>query len=427
MIEIEHTGDGTLVHGTERGDAAVPALKAQGFRWSRNLGAWYLPRTQLFSTRDAKVTALTKQFERDGVDFELDRRLETTTTAAERVEHRLERAEGRRERFEGRAAQAAAESERLDEAAHERAYQLNGQPILIGHYSERATRRQYERIERDSRKSIEEWKKSEYYTRRARATGAEAARLRDPRYLGNKIDRLEAEARDIQRKLDGSAGPWSKPAEGQWREQLELRKVEVDDELGFYRDTREQLDVPTYSRDTISAGDKVRIRGQWREVVKANPKTVAVKTNYSWTDKVPYHEVEAHEAKVKEPDVIDLTEHERPAGPIVTEDEFYELARLTKRAVESERYMVGERGWVQDQANADSLYQRDRDALDEFARQLQDKGVTEEDLEWRAALIANPDYRPPRSLGYVVSDDDEMEQLLEQDLERPLDRGGFTR
>jgi hypothetical protein len=54
-ITVEHSGDGTTVHGTTRADTEQQAaLKAQGFRWSRNLGAWYLPRTQRESTREGR-------------------------------------------------------------------------------------------------------------------------------------------------------------------------------------------------------------------------------------------------------------------------------------------------------------------------------------------------------------------------------------
>jgi len=39
-ITVEHSAEGTLVHGTSRGDQdAAQALKANGFRWSRNLDA----------------------------------------------------------------------------------------------------------------------------------------------------------------------------------------------------------------------------------------------------------------------------------------------------------------------------------------------------------------------------------------------------
>lgn len=41
---LTHTpADGTVVTGTARGDGTGVVLKAQGWRWSRVLGAWYLP------------------------------------------------------------------------------------------------------------------------------------------------------------------------------------------------------------------------------------------------------------------------------------------------------------------------------------------------------------------------------------------------
>jgi hypothetical protein len=58
-IRVEHTETGTLVVGTERGDTeAHAALKQHGFKWSRNLGAWYLPRNYHYQTRSLRVQAL---------------------------------------------------------------------------------------------------------------------------------------------------------------------------------------------------------------------------------------------------------------------------------------------------------------------------------------------------------------------------------
>jgi N12 class adenine-specific DNA methylase len=58
-IRVEHNESGTLVHGTERDDSdARAALKQQGFKWSRNLGAWYLPRNYHYETRSQRVQAL---------------------------------------------------------------------------------------------------------------------------------------------------------------------------------------------------------------------------------------------------------------------------------------------------------------------------------------------------------------------------------
>jgi len=62
QIRVQHTETGTLVHGTERGDTeARAALKQHGFKWSGNLGAWYLPRTYRYQTRSLRVQALKRR------------------------------------------------------------------------------------------------------------------------------------------------------------------------------------------------------------------------------------------------------------------------------------------------------------------------------------------------------------------------------
>ena len=46
-LRIEHTEkEGTLLHGTSRGDGAGQVVKALGWRWGRSIDAWYLPRSR---------------------------------------------------------------------------------------------------------------------------------------------------------------------------------------------------------------------------------------------------------------------------------------------------------------------------------------------------------------------------------------------
>ena len=59
-LVIEHHQQGTLVHGTQKNDHPLRRLLGDhGFRWSRNLNAWYLPRPWTFSTRSGRVSGLT--------------------------------------------------------------------------------------------------------------------------------------------------------------------------------------------------------------------------------------------------------------------------------------------------------------------------------------------------------------------------------
>ena len=57
---IEHDHQGTLVRGTDKNDQHLRrVLHDQGFRWSANLHAWYLPRPWTYSTRNRRVSSLT--------------------------------------------------------------------------------------------------------------------------------------------------------------------------------------------------------------------------------------------------------------------------------------------------------------------------------------------------------------------------------
>ena len=72
--------------------------------------------------------------------------------------------------------------------------------------------------------------------------------------------------------------------------------AETVDQLTYWRGIRAaqiaEGTATNYDRDTVKKGDRVRVRGHWREVVRANAKSVSVTTGYSWTDTVPYAEIQ---------------------------------------------------------------------------------------------------------------------------------------
>lgn len=69
-------------------------------------------------------------------------------------------------------------------------------------------------------------------------------------------------------------------------------------QIEYWTEVREQQiadGVATnYSRDTVKAGDIVKVRNQWHYVVRANAKTVAVPNPIGgeWTHTTPWHEVQ---------------------------------------------------------------------------------------------------------------------------------------
>lgn len=92
-----------------------------------------------------------------------------------------ERQEAKRERYLDRADKADAESNSRFQASHDRADMIPlGQPILVGHHSEKRHRRDIERINNDMRKSVEASDKAEYYKRKAAGVGTGGVSSDDP-------------------------------------------------------------------------------------------------------------------------------------------------------------------------------------------------------------------------------------------------------
>lgn len=81
-----------------------------------------------------------------------------------------ERREARAERYAELAESNRQRAEVRSNAASRRAEMIPfGQPILVGHHSERRHRRDLERIRNDTSKAVEHWKRAEYYDRKAAA------------------------------------------------------------------------------------------------------------------------------------------------------------------------------------------------------------------------------------------------------------------
>lgn len=107
-----------------------------------------------------------------------------------------ERKEARIDRMEERAARAQAESSAASHAAHEIMRHIPpGQPILVGHHSERHHRRDLDKIDRNMRKSIEAGEKSAYYASRAASAASNHAISGDD---PDAVEKLEAKLAKLQ-------------------------------------------------------------------------------------------------------------------------------------------------------------------------------------------------------------------------------------
>jgi hypothetical protein len=112
----------------------------------------------------------------------------------------VERSEARAERFEDRSARKAEASS----VAHKTARSIGdgipfGQPILVGHHSERRHRRDVDRIDSNMRKAVDLWKSSEYWTSRAASAIAHAKYKERADVRARRIKKIEAEQRSKER------------------------------------------------------------------------------------------------------------------------------------------------------------------------------------------------------------------------------------
>ncbi|MGO9665740.1 MAG: DUF3560 domain-containing protein [Polyangia bacterium] len=125
-----------------------------------------------------------------------------------------ERAAQRAERFEGYKGKRAADAEQARKAVSAIADGIPlGQPILVGHHSERHARKDAEKIENGMRKAVRLWETVGYWQRRA-AGAIHHARYKElPTVRARRIKTLEADQRKHQRDLaecEKYAATWRK-------------------------------------------------------------------------------------------------------------------------------------------------------------------------------------------------------------------------
>lgn len=112
----------------------------------------------------------------------------------------VERAEERSERFEDYSERRAEDADRAHKGVAAIADNIPlGQPILVGHHSERRARKDAERIENGMRKAVKMWDQSKYWTDRAQSAIAHAKYLERPDVRARRIKKIEALKRERER------------------------------------------------------------------------------------------------------------------------------------------------------------------------------------------------------------------------------------
>jgi hypothetical protein len=296
VITINHSGDGTTVEGTTREDAAT-IKQVGGFRWSSAQGFWFLPRSWREPTRLQRARQLVKAFGDDKAELVIGD-LAKSLTAEEQAEQHVARARELADHHLTRAQRLEGES-----AGHHRRSQAYvegipmGQPILVGHHSERAHRNALDKSWNALGRAVEASKEAELQLERAKSSAAEAEGYDKPARVGNRVEAAKKELAGWRANLQRSVEKWGDgelPEDSRlWQERARANIVELEQKIARDMKVLEDSGVLAYSKETVAPMDLVKIRGRWSTVDKANPKTVMI-TSFGSTLPYAYTEIQDH-------------------------------------------------------------------------------------------------------------------------------------
>lgn len=313
-------------------------VKAAGFKWA--------PQQKLF-------VAPMWTPEREDLLIDLCGEIEDEDTSL------TERAEERAERFDGYSERRGQEAERTKAGVSAIADNIPlGQPILVGHHSEKRARKDAERIENGMRKALNLWKTAQYWQSRAKGALAHAKYKERPDVRARRIKGIEADKRKQERnradaetaitlwenvhydsgskvtKKDGTPttfleratyltgrtntaryGSYSDLSEGKTtpeavqEETLRLAQertewaerwiAHYDNRLVYERAMLEEAGGSPADKFDFAPGGKVRVKGEWRVILRVN-KAGGVVNSLTTTPPSAVHWVKSWKCGVEE-------------------------------------------------------------------------------------------------------------------------------
>lgn len=306
MLTLSHSpAEGTQLHGTAKGDGVGEVLRSVGhvarWKWSSNLGAWYILRSRDRRAYGHQLDTTAEALRAAGhvVVVELD---DERRSVAEQEADRAARVERRVERLEEKAGRKLAEGDALWQRSHDVIASIPpGQPILVGHHSERRHRRALDRSWALAGKGVAARAEGKEAARRAvEAAAGQALRESGP-VTERRIAKLEADRRRAERGMT-ERQPWTTDEQhaasvAHWTPIAE----ELDEQLAYWRaylvELVESGAYRKWSREDFKKGDYVRGRYGWSEVKRVNAKSVTIPHiheqlaahGHTWT--LPYDEV----------------------------------------------------------------------------------------------------------------------------------------
>lgn len=287
----------------------------------------------------------------------------------EELNRKVERAERRIERYESYADNAESRAENLQKEFNTFRSDIAflTQPIIRGHKGSEAFGRRRNAIMHKYNKGFEEYRKSNYFKEKAQIAQATAnkTQYKDKTYLYNRIKECTSKIRKLeknavhyedilykkQNNIEIAGGFYNSVTIEQVEKYLEntLKDMEYElDKKAFMQNCIDELGGVTYSKENIKVGYLVKIRRDWEVVIKANEKTVEVKSCFGSCIKYPYaqiQDVKIPEGFKEEKEVIKnpykindiLVHYSIGADRIITA---YQVLKVTPKGVQIQKINV---------------------------------------------------------------------------------------
>lgn len=205
----------------EQQAAFTQMVKEKGYTMSWNGGLGYVIKEPAASTKPRAYKPTEKTAAPEGYEEYLKRKNSSELNSYE------EQQEARRERFEGRSAAATAESRQRSQAARNIMSMIPaGQPILVGHHSERRHRSDLNKVDTNMRKSWEASQKANYYAQRAESVGTGGISSVDPDAVFKVYEKLhDLEVLQDKMKEANASGTKQYPSYALVNNSSEIRRL----------------------------------------------------------------------------------------------------------------------------------------------------------------------------------------------------------
>lgn len=260
----------------------------------------------------------------------------------------VDRAATRADRFDGYSDRRASDAESARRGVEAIAGRFEfGQPILVGHHSERRARKDAERMENGMRTAVAMWERSEYWT--ARAAGAvRAAKYKElPAVRHRRIKGIEADQRKVQRELSdlmASARVWDKVPRIEWDKQTAAARY-IAARSSLYL-TIPQENQPAQTVSLYSELDAGRMHGDraWRLALHAIERRAARLSRWldHYGNRLAYEKAMLAEAGGLKAAAFDL----QPGGRIKARHGWQIIERVNRREGQTLSVSVIGQGWT---------------------------------------------------------------------------------